>query len=321
MTRNSSPPHCRPITILILTLAIGTMFIGMTMTIVAHWPGSVSVGFDPLSIPGPIILALGGIAFIIGSILVCYFQRVEQKKKGEKFVSFATTLSRANLDASAHHHSKQGSQLLEKEPLRKVGKTGDDFDDFGSVDEAEAEPLRPGKNIKGQQVLDEVITTTTSHIEPMPGQSDDEYLPLPVRSKKNKNNGSNDKPRVIKGLENLSEVSEETEEPLMTSGRETEEKTKVKAKKKKKKINTDYSREILHSKRSSSEEDRHQQIIHNQEHNGDDDGNDDVFPGQGLRIQVRAKPGTAVNIRHSSQNEETPPQLEKKKKSKRAAQS
>lgn len=95
MTRNSSPPHCRPITILILIMALGTMFIGMTMTIVAHWPGSVSVGFDPLSSPGPIILALGGIALIFGSILVCYFQRAEQKKKGEKFVSFATTLSRA----------------------------------------------------------------------------------------------------------------------------------------------------------------------------------------------------------------------------------
>lgn len=146
----------------------------------------------------------------------------------------------------------------------------------------------------------------------MPGRSDDEHLPLPVRSKKNKNKSSNEKSKVVKGLENLSEVSEETEELLLTSGRETEEKTKVKSKKKKKQINIDYSREILHSKRSSSE-DRHQQFIHNQEYNGEDDYNDEVFPGQSLRIKLKAKPGTAVNIRHSSQNEEAPPHLEKKK--------
>ena len=165
-------------------------------------------------------------------------------------------------------------------------------------------------------MLDEVITTTTSFKEPLPGQSDDEHLPLPVRSKKNKNNGS----KIIKGLENLSEVSEDTEQPLQASGRETEE--KVRAKRKKKKINTDYSREILQSKRSSSEEEqRHQQLLHNQEYNAEDDGTGDVFPGQSLRIQVRAKPGTAVNIRHSSQNEEAPPPLERKKKSKRVAQS
>ena len=61
-------------------LALGMMFIGLTMTIIAHWPGSTSIGENPLRIAGPILLAVGGVLFLLGVILICCLNEREKRR-------------------------------------------------------------------------------------------------------------------------------------------------------------------------------------------------------------------------------------------------
>ena len=45
--------------IIIVVLSLGLVFIGLTLTIIAHWPGYTSIGNNPLKIVGPVLLAVG----------------------------------------------------------------------------------------------------------------------------------------------------------------------------------------------------------------------------------------------------------------------
>ena len=45
--------------IILVVLALGMVFIGLTLTIIAHWPGYTAIGGNPLEIVGPCMLALG----------------------------------------------------------------------------------------------------------------------------------------------------------------------------------------------------------------------------------------------------------------------
>jgi hypothetical protein len=74
------PPRCNPFTILLLVLSIGMLFIGVTMTLIANWPGATSIGDNPLRIAGPVLLGVGGALFIFGVILVCLLNVQEREK-------------------------------------------------------------------------------------------------------------------------------------------------------------------------------------------------------------------------------------------------
>ena len=45
--------------IIVVVLSLGLVFIGLTLTIIAHWPGYTAIGFNPLKIVGPVLLAVG----------------------------------------------------------------------------------------------------------------------------------------------------------------------------------------------------------------------------------------------------------------------
>lgn len=80
LQRRSMPPRCNPFTILLLVLSAGIFFIGITMTVIANWPGATSIGDNPLRIAGPVLLGVGGALFIIGVILVCLLNSHEREK-------------------------------------------------------------------------------------------------------------------------------------------------------------------------------------------------------------------------------------------------
>jgi len=61
-------------------MAIGVLFIGVTMTLIAHWPGSTSIGENPLKVAGPLLLAVGFVALIIGIVLVCVINSKERRR-------------------------------------------------------------------------------------------------------------------------------------------------------------------------------------------------------------------------------------------------
>jgi type VI protein secretion system component VasK len=76
---------------LVQVLALGMVFIGLTMTIIAHWPGSTSIGENPLKIAGPILLAVGGVLFIVGVILICCLNRRERRRWERMIMKFAAS--------------------------------------------------------------------------------------------------------------------------------------------------------------------------------------------------------------------------------------
>ncbi|ESN93386.1 hypothetical protein HELRODRAFT_194081 [Helobdella robusta] len=297
ITQNSAPPHCHPITILLITLSIGIIFVGMTMTIVAHWPGSVSVGFDPLSIPGPIILALGGALLICTILLIWYFNTKEKDRKKKKLLNFALQKSNLNVSSSSskhHHHylhrslefepttrkSQIESQVGEDEPdVRLLHDYGDDGADGGTA------------------------TTTNDGMYRSPASTNetssspqDDTIPEPIRShsKIPKKSGKK-KERIISEMPETTEVGEWEEDP--DSGDAAHHKvfkttttttTTTVKQTKKKKINTNYSRDNVlanfESKQSQEVGGTGQRPV------------DDVE--RSVRVQVKVPPGTNVNIRN-----------------------
>lgn len=83
--RQSAPPRCNPCTIVLQVLALGMVFIGLTMTIIAHWPGSTSIGENPLKIAGPILLSVGFVLFSIGIVLICSLN-VRERQRWERMI-------------------------------------------------------------------------------------------------------------------------------------------------------------------------------------------------------------------------------------------
>ena len=83
------PPRCNPIAIVIIVLSLGMLFIGLTMTIIANWPGATSIGENPLKIAGPVLLAAGGAIFILGIALTCCLNNRERRKWEQSLASYA----------------------------------------------------------------------------------------------------------------------------------------------------------------------------------------------------------------------------------------
>lgn len=78
--RQSAPPRCNPFAIVIQVLALGMIFIGLTMTIIANWPGATTIGENPLKIAGPVLIAVGVTAFLVGIIVVCVLNKREGRR-------------------------------------------------------------------------------------------------------------------------------------------------------------------------------------------------------------------------------------------------
>jgi len=71
------------------------IFIGVTMTLIAHWPGSTSIGENPLKIAGPVLLAVGVTGLIIGIILVCLMNKKERQRFQKQMAKVITSRSYA----------------------------------------------------------------------------------------------------------------------------------------------------------------------------------------------------------------------------------
>ena len=50
------------------------------MTLIAHWPGSTSIGENPLKIAGPVLLCVGVALFLVGFVVVCILNRRERRR-------------------------------------------------------------------------------------------------------------------------------------------------------------------------------------------------------------------------------------------------
>jgi len=73
-------PWCLMIAYVVQVLALGMIFIGVTMTLIAHWPGSTSIGENPLKVAGPVLLSVGVVALIIGIVLVGVVNTRERRR-------------------------------------------------------------------------------------------------------------------------------------------------------------------------------------------------------------------------------------------------
>ena len=76
--RRTMPPRCNPYGILGITLSLGILFFGLTMTIIANWPGVTSISGNQLFVAGPILLGVGGLVFIIVIIVVFLLSQRQQ---------------------------------------------------------------------------------------------------------------------------------------------------------------------------------------------------------------------------------------------------
>jgi len=91
MQRRSMPPRCNPFAILILVLSIGMMFIGVTMTIIAHWPGATQIGENPLKITGPVLFGVGGLLVLFAVFMVYVLNQRERLRWDENLARLVTT--------------------------------------------------------------------------------------------------------------------------------------------------------------------------------------------------------------------------------------
>jgi len=91
MHRRSMPPRCNPFAILLVVISCGMMFIGVTMTIISHWPGATQIGEDPLKIAGPVLFGVGGLLVVFCVFLIYFLNGRERRKWDENVVKLANT--------------------------------------------------------------------------------------------------------------------------------------------------------------------------------------------------------------------------------------
>lgn len=122
MERRARPPTFRPLTIVVVVLSLGLFVIGLVMIVIAHWPG-VSGG-DSLKIAGGVLLAVGGVIFIIAMIVTCVLRNQEQERFEKSIASLQA--SRSNLSVISRRtpmttptpslDAKPGKSILKKTP-------------------------------------------------------------------------------------------------------------------------------------------------------------------------------------------------------------
>jgi len=84
------------------------IFIGLTMTIIAHWPGSTSIGENPLKIAGPILLAVGAVLFFIGIVLICRLNQRERQRWERMINKFAASRQPGDMSSFGPPGQKPG---------------------------------------------------------------------------------------------------------------------------------------------------------------------------------------------------------------------
>jgi len=94
--RQSHSRHM-PIFIVLIVLTLGMVFIGLVMTIVAHWPGYSAIGGNPLEVAGPVLLSVGSAGFIICMLIVCTQKKAEKKTYQKRFTKLATSARMATM--------------------------------------------------------------------------------------------------------------------------------------------------------------------------------------------------------------------------------
>lgn len=203
LQRRASPPRCNPISILVLVMSLGMVFIGLTMTVIAHWPGSTSIGENPLKIAGPILLSVGGALFICGMFLVCFLNRKERKRWAKSVNNLAQSRITLNQSASSLPGTKgasksgqksytsvvtmKGSQLEGSYPpqTERFPPDSSDSQRFGSFNYTEDYPDYGKKAGLMQSPGDPYGATTQKQLQAANLQ-DESDIPDPVRQKKKK---------------------------------------------------------------------------------------------------------------------------------------
>jgi len=88
--RRQMPPRCHPFAILIMVLSVGMMFIGVTMTIIAHWPGATQIGENPLKVAGPVLLGVGFIMTLFSIFLIYILNQRERDRWNQNLHNLVT---------------------------------------------------------------------------------------------------------------------------------------------------------------------------------------------------------------------------------------
>lgn len=119
--RRSMPPRCNFVGILIMVLAIGMLFIGITMTLIANWPGATSIGENPLYIAGPALLGVGGGVFVLAIVLAVCLNRRERNRWEQKLTNLA-----AERVGSASRENVGSQQPLTQDKPFRLSQTDDE---------------------------------------------------------------------------------------------------------------------------------------------------------------------------------------------------
>jgi len=205
MHRRAAPPRCHPITILVMVMSSGLIFIGLTMTIIAHWPGSTSIGENPLKIAGPILLSVGVVGFIVGIVLVSLCNKRDQRKFTKSINNLAASKVAMNQSAASLTGT---SKKMPPEPSAPAGVYHDEVQQHQAVN-AESSRLttvvRTSQNYHGTGVRS--VGSKESYAS---GQNSDEVddIPQPIRIRKTKKT-------VTDSSDNV--TSEESKELLASS--------------------------------------------------------------------------------------------------------
>lgn len=78
--KRTMPPRINPLGILMMILMGGLIFIGLTITIVANWPGLATIGENRLKIAGPILLVLGILGCVCAGLLMGWWARKRNRR-------------------------------------------------------------------------------------------------------------------------------------------------------------------------------------------------------------------------------------------------
>lgn len=88
--KRTSHSRYMPVVIILIVLTLGMVFIGLVMTIVAHWPGYSAIGGNPLFVAGPVLLSFGFFGFICCMIIVCVQKNAERISYQKRFNKLAS---------------------------------------------------------------------------------------------------------------------------------------------------------------------------------------------------------------------------------------
>jgi len=292
--RRAMPPRCSPISILIIVLSTGMMFIGVTMTVIANWPGATTIGENPLKIAGPVLLAVGAAIFLLGIVLACVINNREQIKWEKNLTNLAVEQSHAASTQQGALVQPPG-MYSDTQPLHKPGsKAARTSGAEESARDSESVPGYYSGSQKSHQDQDGIVS----------------QLPDPIRIRKPgpipRGNGS-----VSGGSANVSsEIGAADLGGIGVYSPASDDKRRVSPNAY---ANQGYAHSEFQTAASEAQRNRAESARRQQQANGNGGSRGDVSyqaPGHTgpqeqhhLRVHIRAQPGTAVLITPSA----TPP--------------